>query len=120
MATIDLQQPTSELTSLSSTRPRNAWRALLILDIIFLTTAAIFICLAPAGNWQNQVMGVDLWQNADPAAGYTIGALYVFTSKNRVVVGHPGTTLQLLIGGFARVIHAISHLTGGKERYFDF
>src|SRR6267142_302712 len=101
-------------------RSVSVWRALLILDMLFLATSASFTLLAPAGNWRNRTLGVDLWHNGDPGSGYIVGALYVFTSKTRIFVGHPGLTLELVVGSVARATYRISRLAGGQDAYFDF
>src|SRR5688572_17942643 len=78
---------------------KSAARHLLVVDFIFLTVFLAFTFLAPAGQWYDQVAGVQVsgW-NGDPGAGYVVGSLYSFTGERREFVGHPGMPMQVVIG----------------------
>jgi hypothetical protein len=121
MTTVALDHSPNDLAAAagrSSTRgPR--W-AMLVLDVLFLATAAVFVYLAPAGSWTNEVMGVQLWRNSDPASGYVIGSLYLFTFKARMYVGHPGMSIQVVVGTLLRVVYEVQQVFGEKESFFDF
>ena len=90
------------------------WKAL------FLAICLTFILLAPGGQWANRVIGVPLWWNGDPGAGYVVGSLYAFTPSRHEFVGHPGLPIQLAVGAFAHLIYFISRISGGGESFFDF
>jgi hypothetical protein len=90
------------------------------LDGVVVTMAAVFVMLAPLGNWKNRVMGVELWTNSDPTAGYAIASLFALSGENRTFVGHPGMPLSMILGASARVWHWVYEKTGGKEPFFEY
>ncbi len=97
------------------------WRALLILDLVFLAASAVTLHLAPCGAWTNFVVGVEFWQNTDPGGPYVASSLYFFRSGTYPPFpGHPGLTLQLPIAIFARVVYAVAHATGTTAPYLLF
>src|SRR2546426_3564557 len=105
--TIDHRCEQALASDLPAQAAQNVRRQMLLVDLIFITTAVTFIFLAPGGQWMNQVMGVPMWWNGDPGAGYIVGSLYAFTAQRREFVGHPGLPLQLMVGAAAKLIHAI-------------
>src|SRR6266571_5653191 len=100
--------------------PRELRWAMLTLDALFLAICLTFILLAPGGQWANRVIGVSLWWNGDPGAGYVVGSLYAFTPSRHEFVGHPGLPIQLVVGAFAHLIYSINRISGGGESFFDF
>ncbi len=77
-----------------------------VLDLVFLVAMAVFAILAPCGDWENSVLGVTLWHNGDPGGPYVISAVHFLDpGYPPFVVGHPGTTLQLVLHLSARLAH---------------
>jgi hypothetical protein len=95
-------------------------RAFLALDVAFFVVMAAFAVLAPCGDWANEVFGVVLWRNADPGGPYVISAVHFFDQRYPPFMGHPGTTLQLLLHLAARTTHGILVLGGVTTPFVAF
>jgi hypothetical protein len=98
---------------------RVAQRALLILDVVFFLTMAVFAVLAPCGDWENRIFSLTIWHNGDPGGPYVISAVHFFDhGYPPFAVGHPGTTLQFLLYVAARTVHGVILLAGGATTPF--
>jgi hypothetical protein len=95
-------------------------RAFLAMDAAFLLAMAGFAVLAPCGDWQNEAFGVTLWRNADPGGPYVISAMHFFDRPYPPFMGHPGTTLQLLLHLAARTTHGLLALGGVTAPFIAF
>jgi hypothetical protein len=90
-----------------------------ILDLVFLVTMGAFAILAPCGDWENSVLGVTLWHNGDPGGPYVISAVHFLDpGYPPFVVGHPGTTLQLVLHLSARLVHRAAEALSGTTPPF--
>ncbi len=123
MGSVAIEHPVeAELASaLVSNEDKSAARQLLVIDSIFLTIFIAFAFLAPAGQWYDEVVGVQVsgW-NGDPGAGYVVGSLYAFTGQRREFVGHPGMPMQIVIGALAHLVHWFHRISGGNDDLFQF
>jgi hypothetical protein len=97
--------------------PLSLW----LLDIIFFTFAAVFVCLAPCGAWKNTVWGQVMWDNNDPGGPYVISSLFFFRQFGHPpFIGHPGVTLQAMIAIAAHAIYAVRSLAGDPQPFLEF
>lgn len=94
--------------------------ALLTTDVAFFVAMAAFVVFAPCGDWENEAFGVKLWHNADPAGPYVISAVHFHDQRYPPFLGHPGTTLQLLIHLAARTAHGLLALGGTTAPFVAF
>jgi hypothetical protein len=94
--------------------------ALLTTDVTFFVAMAAFVVLAPCGDWENEAFGVKLWHNADPAGPYVISAVHFLDQPYPPFLGHPGTTLQLLLHLAARTAHGLLALGGVTAPFVAF
>jgi hypothetical protein len=104
----------------ASDRDARPGRALLAVDVAFFVVMAGFAVLAPCGDWANEAFGVTFWRNADPGGPYVISAVHFFDQRYPPFMGHPGTTLQLLLHLAARATHALLGLGGTTAPFVAF
>jgi hypothetical protein len=91
-------------------------RAEVVLGSIFalgcLLFSTVYSYQAPGGIWMNQIFGEGVWNESDPSAFYVAAAHELRPDREPGFVGHPGTTLLLLLSGVQRSVFALGPSEG--------
>src|SRR5215470_1777430 len=91
-------------------------RSLRLLVLIFavgcLLFSGVYSYLAPYGWWSNYIFGRPAWGEHDPACFYVEAAHQLAWGEAPLFLGHPGSTLVLLLLGVQRTYYALGPSDG--------
>jgi hypothetical protein len=91
-------------------------RAEIVLGSIFalgcLLFSTVYSYQAPGGIWMNRIFGERVWNESDPGAFYVAAAHELRPGHEPGFVGHPGTTLLLLLSGVQHAVFALGPSEG--------
>ena len=79
-----------------------------VLALIVLVFSGIYSHLAPVGDWNNQIFGLPAWGEADPGGPYVDAAHQLKWGEFPLFLGHPGSTLILVLNGVQGAYYTVS------------
>lgn len=78
------------------------------LSLAMLVVAGIYSYLAPFGVWPNRIFGMISWYEYDPGSAYVDAAHELNWGEAPLFVGHPGTTLLVLLSAMQHGYYALA------------
>ena len=88
---------------------RLSW-TLLVVGFLFLS--GLYSARGPLGVWKNTIFGSPAWNEADPGSWYVMAAHELTPNEQPLFVGHPGSTLLIILAGIQHGVYAISSPDG--------
>lgn len=74
--------------------------------------SGIYSYLAPFGGWENRIFEVPVWKETDPSGPYIAAAHEFAWGETPSFLGHPGSTLLLLLEGVQYAYYALGDSAG--------
>lgn len=90
------------------------------LSVLYISVSLVCSYLGLFGHWRINILGIEHQAIWDPGGAYIASGVTLFDQRYPSFIGHPGTTLMLLIYILAKIFHGLYIVFGSSVPYEAF